>query len=59
MGYLSIHYYMVISASLNVFMGSGGDVWAMDYSSSVEQNRKINDFCLLRSSSTDLIESEA
>lgn len=42
---------------MNVFRGSDGDVWAMDYSSSVEQNRKINDFYLLRSYSTDLIES--
>lgn len=40
-GYLSIHFCMVISASLNVYGGSGADVWAMDYSSSVEQNRKI------------------
>lgn len=29
------------------------------HSSSVEQNRKINDFCLLRSSSADLLELEA
>lgn len=59
MGYLPVQSCPVTSASLSVLRGSGGDAWDVDSSSPVEQKRKINDFCLLRSSGADFIKLEA